>query len=249
LSVQCSLWGTPYLVDPGTCTYRADLAWREAFRGTAAHSTVMVDGEHQAAPAGPFAWQSRPRARLVEWSSAETADVADAVSDAYARLSDPVTHRRRVFWAKPRYWVLVDDLDGRAEHEIALRFQFAPLDVSLDPSTWARARDARGHGLLVRPFATTALKAEVRSGELAPIEGWVSPDYGQRVPAPVLVYSVVESLPIRIVTLLWPIEDGAAAPPDVRPRLDSGGALVGLEIGDEEVVSWLDRPSRAGARS
>src|SRR5262249_14152466 len=189
---------------------------------------VMVDGKGQAVPAGPFSWQSCPRARLVGWSSTDTVDIADAVHDAYARLSDPVTHRRRVIWVKPGYWVLVDGLDGRAEHEIGLRFQFAPLDVTLDPSAWARARDARGHGLLVRPFAGATLKAELRSGELAPIEGWVSPDYGQRQPAPVLIYSLVGPLPIRIATLLWPIEDATAAPPDVRPVLDAGAVLVGL---------------------
>jgi hypothetical protein len=207
----------------------------------------MVDGESQAVPAGPFAWQSRPRARLVRWSSTETVDVADAVHDAYARLSDPVTHRRRVIWAKPRYWVLVDDLDGRKKHEIELRFQFAPLDVTLDPSPWARARDPRGHGLLVRPFASVPLKAELREGELAPAAGWVSPDYGQRHPAPVLIYSAVTPLPLRVVTLLWPIEDGTGAPPDARPVLHAESELVGLAFGDGgDAISWLDEALRSG---
>src|SRR4029453_17993705 len=133
---------------------------------TASHSTVTVDGEGQAAPVGPFAWKSRPRASLRQWSSTEATDLADGAHDAYARLSDPVRHRRRVIWVKPRCCVLVDDLDGRAEHEIALRFQFAPIGVTLDPSLWARARDARGHGLLVRPFTSVSLKAELRTGEL-----------------------------------------------------------------------------------
>ena len=241
LSIQCSFWGSPYLVDPGTLTYRADLPWRNALRGTASHSTVTVDGEGQAAPVGPFAWESRPRASLRQWSSTEATDLADGAHDAYARLSDPVRHRRRVIWIKARCCVLVDDLDGQAEHEFALRFQFAPIDVTLDPSLWARARDARGHGLLVRPFASASLKAELRTGELDPVQGWVSTDYGRREAAPILIYSTVVSLPVRVVTLLWPIEDGAAAPPYVRPIVDEASALVGLALGDGTlVVLWPD---------
>ena len=241
LSIQGSFWGTPYLVDPGTFCYRADLPWRDVLRGTASHNTVTIDGEGQAAPAGPFAWQSRPTARLLRWSSTDAADIADGVHDAYARLSDPVRHRRRVIWVKPRGCVLVDDLDGRAEHEVALRFQFAPIDVTLDHYLWARARDGRGHGLLVRPFASVSLKAELYTGELDPVRGWVSPDYGRREPAPVLVYSTVVPLPLRVVTLLWPIEDEAAAPPDVRPIVDEASAIVGLTSGDGALVaSWPD---------
>jgi heparinase II/III-like protein len=247
LSIQCSLWGTPYIVDPGTCSYRSDLEWRDVFRSTAAHSTVMVDGESQAVPAGPFGWQERPGARLDRWSSTDTTDLADAFHEGYARLPSPMRHRRRVLWVKPRYWVLVDDLEGGAEHEIELRFQFAPLDVTLEPSLWARARDLRGHGLLVRPFSSARLKAEVRVGDLAPIEGWVSHDYGRRRAAPVLIYSAVTRLPLRIVTLLWPIQDGGAAPPDVSPVLDAGSALVGLAFGDDgETIVFRDEAARGG---
>src|SRR6185295_18230461 len=111
-------FGEPYLVDPGTYCYTANARWRNYFRSTAAHSTVTVDGLSQAIPAGPFAWQKRPRARLRRWISTDSFDLADADHDAYHRLPDPVTHRRRVFFAKPRYWVVVDELDGKVEHRI-----------------------------------------------------------------------------------------------------------------------------------
>jgi hypothetical protein len=242
LSIQCSAWGEPYLVDPGTYCYTAEPAWREFFRGTAAHSTAMVDGVSQTAPAGPFRWRERPAARLLRWASTDAQDLAEAQHTGYARLADPVIHRRRVLWIKPRCWVLVDDLEGSAEHEIELRFQFAPLEVTLDASLWARARGSRGHGLLVRPFSSAPLKAEVRVGELAPIRGWVSPDYGRRQPAPVLIYSTVTGLPFRIVTVLLPVEDGAAAPPEVSPLLDGGSAVVGLVFEDGRETVDLRAP-------
>src|SRR5205823_2652803 len=102
LGVLCAAFGEPAVVDPGTHGYTPDAGWRDFFRGTAAHSTVVVDGQSQALPAGPFAWQSRPEARLRRRESNDILEVFDAEHAAYARLSDPVIHRRRVLWVKPR---------------------------------------------------------------------------------------------------------------------------------------------------
>jgi hypothetical protein len=245
LSIQCSVFGEPYLVDPGTYCYTVDRDWRDFFRGTAAHSTVAVDGVGQATPAGPFAWAARPRLRLRRWVSTETFDLADADHDGYRCLPDPVGHRRRILFVKPRYWVVVDDLEGKAEHRVELRFQFVPMRVTLGPELWARALGSRGHGLLLRAFATAPLKAEVLEGELTPIQGWVSPDYGRRRPAPVLTYSAVARLPLRIVTLLLPVEEPLASPPAVSPLTEEGRGLVGLVFGEEnEQVRFEERDLR-----
>jgi hypothetical protein len=248
LSIQCAAFGETFLVDPGTGSY-ADQAWRSFFRSSAAHSTVMVDGESQAVPGGPFAWRQRPRARLNRWCSTASFDFADAEHDAYGRLPDPVRHRRRVLFVKPRYWVLVDDLEGTGEHRIELRFQFGPVDVTLEPRPWARAT-AGGRALLVRPFATAPLQERFSRGRQEPKEGWISPDYGQRRPAPMIVYSITAPLPLRIVTLLLPSADPATPPPTVRPRLGQPGGVTGLVFdATDETVSigpdrvWVHSPS------
>src|SRR5436309_3411321 len=64
LSLQCTAFGEPFLVDPGTDGYTLHPAWRDFFRGTAAHSTVWVDDQPHATPAGPFKWIAQPRAHL-----------------------------------------------------------------------------------------------------------------------------------------------------------------------------------------
>src|SRR5437867_5789875 len=241
LSIQCSIFGEPYLIDPGTYCYTADFAWRDFFRSTAAHSTVVVDGLGQAVPAGPFRWSTRPRTQLRRWLSTDASDFVDASHEAFSCLPDPVVHRRRVLFVKQRYWVIVDELDGAAEHCVEIRFQFAPMEVTVDPALWARASGREGRGLLIRPFAPFPLKAEVREGELAPIQGWVSPDYGQRRPAPVLMYSTVTHLPCRIVTLLVPVKNPLEDPPTVTSLLsddvERDPKVVGLVFGKgEEVV-------------
>jgi hypothetical protein len=236
LSVQCWAFGEPFLADAGTGSY-ADPDWRRFFRSTAAHSTVMVDGESQAVPAGPFSWRQRPRARLRSWLSTEAFDYADADHDAYRRLPDPVRHRRRVLFVKPRYWVLVDDVEGAGQHLVELRFQFGPAEVRLGPGLWASAA-AGGRGLLLCPFASAPLQPRLRQGGLEPAEGWVSPDYGQRRPAPVVVYSASARLPLRVITLLLPGAEPWALPPPVSALVRDGEGPTGLVFGGgEETVT------------
>ena len=228
LSVQCAVFGEPCIVDGGTYCYTADAQWRTFFRSSAAHSTVLVDGRGQSEPAGPFGWIRRPRVRLREWHSSDEFDFLDADHDAYAGLADPVTHRRRVVFVKPSYWIVVDDLAGATRHQVDLTFQFAPIEVTLGPHAWARARTPRGRVLWVSPFPSAPIHASITSGEVAPIRGWISRDYGQRQPAPMLVYSSSVSLPWRILTLLLPDAHGASQPPAVQPIYDARGLPTGL---------------------
>ncbi len=223
LSIQCSVFGESYIIDSGTGSYRADDEWRNYFRGTRAHSTVMVDGISQAEPAGPFAWrQPRPSARLVHDASSADLDLVEAVHDAYGTLRDPVTHRRRILFVKggAGYWVIVDDLSGAATHKLELRYQLAQLDVNREEA-WTRIKGRNGSALLVRAFAPVPLETELCEGQLDPIGGWVSPNYGQRLPTPCLTYRTENQLPLRIVTLLYPLTHADSPPPDVSAQIRS----------------------------
>ena len=235
LSVQCAVFGEPCLVDPGTYSYSGDAAGRDFFRGTVAHSTVVVDGEPQARPAGPFQWRTRPLARLRQWRSTPEFDLADAEHAAYLHLSGGVTHRRRVLFVKGGYWIVVDDVDGQGEHQVDLRFQFAQIELDVDPGLWARACGRGGRGLLIRPFANVALKASIHSGEFDPRQGWTSAEYGRQDASPVLVYSTVSKGPLRIMTLLLPTSDPRGAAPSVAPLVGEDSLPVGLVVERERV--------------
>jgi hypothetical protein len=254
LSIQCAVFGEPYLVDAGTYCYSAHPEWRDFFRSTAAHSSLRVDNQEQAVPTGPFKWQARPRARLRRWLSTDTFDLAAAEHDAYDRLASAVRHRRRVIFVKPHYWIVVDDLDGMAGHRVELAFQFAPREVTVDADLWVRARGRDGRGLLLRSFATVPLTTELHEGSMTPFRGWVSNDYGQRQPAPAVVSRVDTQLPFRIMTLLLPTTDVLAPAPVVSLLLNDVGSLAGLRLpggwvrvpgGDDDItVSGAIDPSQ-----
>ena len=241
LSVPCSVFGEPCVVDPGTYCYTADRGWRDHFRGTAAHSTVMIDGLPQAHPTGPFTWRSRPAVTIQEWVSTDAVDLVDAYHDAYADLPDAVRHRRRVLFVKPRFWILVDDLTGSAEHDVEIRFQFATRHVEPREGSWVAVRGRRGEGLWVAPFSTAPISARVVEGELNPPQGWVSSHYGRKHPAPILVYATRRTLPARIVTLLLPAERLQATPPRVTVTHGADGRTMSLRLHDSnEVVHVTD---------
>jgi hypothetical protein len=237
LSLQCTAFGETYLIDPGTYCYTAEEQWRTYFRSTAAHNTIVIDGQNQAEPVGAFSWRARPAARVHAWESQSTHDYVDAEHDGYSRLPSPVKHRRRVLFVKPSGWVVVDDLSGTGEHAIELRFHFSPRDVTAGPGLWVSAPGNRGQGLWIVPLASQALNLEVRKGQLDPIDGWMSPAYGVREPAPVAIYAGRVSLPLRITTLIVPVETLASAPPALEVTHGVGGEIDAFRFpGDDRII-------------
>ncbi len=236
LSIQADIFGEPCLVDPGTYTYTGEggTVWRNYFRGTPAHSTIAIDGRSQAEPTGPFRWSGRPAATLLDWQSNPQFDLVDASHDAYG----PVSHRRRVLFVKPEFWIVLDDLSGDGEHAVDLTFQFAPLRVDLT-GLWARAETPGGRALWVVPMSTTPLHANLTSGSTDPIRGWVSADYGVRMPAPCLSYTAIATLPMRVLTLLYPHRDPGWRP-DVEPVVNAAGNPIGVQVRSRRTSVRLD---------
>jgi len=114
LSLVVRLGDREILIDPGTFTYVADPAERDRFRGSAAHSTIAIDGRDQAVPAGPFRWRDKPAVKIRDWASNAERDSLDATC-AYGGF----VHRRRILFAKPAALVIVDSVEGAAgEHRV-----------------------------------------------------------------------------------------------------------------------------------
>jgi len=217
LSIQCSAFGENYLVDAGTGCYTGNLHWRDYFRSTQAHNTITLDDESQACPAGPFSWKARqPSATLTNVVSRAGFTLIDASHDAWTSRDNPVIHRRRVLFVKRMYWVIIDDMQGTTTHDIALRFQFAPLPVTALADDWVLAAGRNGSALLLKTLTNSSTNRELTCGASHPMRGWVSPDYGQRVAAPVLTYKARGVMPLRLVSVLFPVETMGQKPPEVR---------------------------------
>jgi hypothetical protein len=158
------LWvqGQPILVDSGTYTYQDP--WRDTFRLTAAHNTVMIDGHDQAIPLHKFSWKHVPEARCVEWNGARVRGVLT--------YSGPVEFSRELRHPRPGVWELVDKFTGRGEHMVEWFFHFAPgLELNLDESrqTVTVLKDARLYVIVHIPNG--GVRPQLR-------DSWYSHQYG-----------------------------------------------------------------------
>ena len=123
LSIEVSAGGRPFIVDPGTYVYSADLQKRHEFRSTAYHSTVQIDGLEQNTidRNTPFVIGNEAKPRVLEWKS--DADFDKVVGEHYGY---PVVHRRTVVFNKrARAWVIDDEFFGDGEHLYEVRFHLA----------------------------------------------------------------------------------------------------------------------------
>jgi hypothetical protein len=169
LSLVARIADREVLIDPGTYTYLADPAERNAFRGTAAHNTVRIDGRDQAIPAGPFRWEGKPAVEIAAWTTSPERDFLDA-SCSYGGFR----HRRRVSFEKPATLAVRDTIEGPpGTHRIeafwhlgtegdAARFAFnAPAEPV---QTWrSRALCAREPAVALRVAVSGELPLELET--------------------------------------------------------------------------------------
>lgn len=126
LSFELSLAGQRVFVNSGVSEY-GDRPERQRQRGTAAHNTVVVNGQNSSEIWGAFRVARRARARLCQATVAETA-IVEGCHDGYTRLPGRVRHRRR--WTLDRHSLRIEDLlSGDFRHAEA-RFHLHPsIDV------------------------------------------------------------------------------------------------------------------------
>jgi len=180
LSFVMSAHGREYFIDPGTYTYMSDNPYRDYFRSTAAHNTVVVDGQSQSEMAGPFLWRHKANSYLEEWMSDVRYDRVVAWHDGYTRLQDPVIHRRCIKLDKEEEKVEINDLlQAKALHQIAMYFHLAPqCEISkLQENRWRISNNNKNIELLT----DDKLACEVVSGTEQRLLGWASSAYDRRV--------------------------------------------------------------------
>lgn len=238
--------GRTLIADPGVYSYHLGEEWRNYFRSTAAHNTITVDGMDQSSLLGLWHVVRPARATLHEWITAQHFDFVDGSHDGYTRLRQPVTHRRQILFVKPEYWIILDLLDGQGQHRFDLHFHLMPdAKVSLDAiSGMARIRHCEGTGLLICPIQNAGSQAEVITGSLNPIQGWLSRYSGEKTSAPTLRYTRITPTPARFGTILYPCPRADEAVINVSPLTVVGekgilgeGEATGLKI---EVGPWID---------
>lgn len=201
LSIEVAAGGGPLIIDPGHFTYLdAPRPWRRRFKGTAAHNTVSVDDLDQT----PY-----PRGKLKgpvahgDFLGRLTSTGLDVL---WGRVTSPcydTLHERRILFVAGEYWIIEDRLGAATPHDYTLRFHLA--------------ESARNHTQTDRQAGFTAVRAPglalILMDGLVHLEaGWVTPSYGIRRPAPIVVARQSRVTQADFVSLVLPVRPGARTP-------------------------------------
>jgi hypothetical protein len=211
LSLVVHAGGRPLIVDPGTGSYTADPVARQRFRGTAAHSTVVVGGGEQSPlfEERPFALPDRARGELISLEDLETVASIYAQHHGYR----PLRHRRRVTLYRELDALLIEDeLDGRGQIPVEVRFHLAREAAPAGERTRERVAWLAGRlGVLAAEDGV-----ELAGAALVPLVGnplrprfsvgWVAPHFGRILQAGVVSFGGLLSLPqtVAVAVLVIP---------------------------------------------
>ncbi|MCF7974968.1 MAG: heparinase II/III family protein [Phycisphaerae bacterium] len=244
LSVDISGYGETLLIDPGRYLYEGP--WRVWFKSTSAHNTLTVDGQDSSELADEWMFRTKAKSTLQAWSSTGCFDYVDGSHDGFERLKDPVTHRRRVVFIKPRFWLVVDELTAGARHQYDQYWHFGPdAQMTEDQDLSVSACYKNGAGILVKPILTDGLSLKQYCGSSDPIQGWVSYDYAVKMEAPALQYSKAAEQGMTLATLLVPFV-GKAPDATVKALNESqyevayGDAMFIILLGDGTLKTMGD---------
>ena len=162
LSFELSLFGQRVIVNTGTSVY-GNGPERQRQRGTAAHSTVVIEGVDSSEVWGGFRVGRRARVLDRRIFAEEDTLLATAVHDGYRHLPGRPLHRRE--WRlRTGALTIRDHISGDGERTVFVWFHFHP-DINVSPVADGRfrlsfigtAQECGGVTLVVPPGAAATI--------------------------------------------------------------------------------------------
>jgi len=180
LSFELCIDGKNVIVDPGTYIYTAEPKWRNKFRSTAYHNTVVVDGEEQTRfdEHSVFQMGNDVLPRCLKWGIGNEIDVFAGEHYGYKRFSQPVIHQREMkFHKKEGKLEVVDKFRGKGEHNLEWNLILSPefrqeIRVSSDKLQWHKEHSfySPEYGIITK---TEKLTSTLRATMPAEVKLWI----------------------------------------------------------------------------
>ena len=174
LAFTLQLYGLDIFVDPGIYVYTASRYYRNYYRSTRAHNTVMMGDLEQNRWLENSPWwgvHDDTRCELLRWEPGDKADVFSGIHHGYERFTGGAAHRRTITWDKPgRRLIIIDEFPGATEKtpNVSCGFLLHPEVLITDISGTKI--------VLCRGKITVTMDAGEGRWETEP--GYYSPNYG-----------------------------------------------------------------------
>ena len=186
------------IIDPGTYVYTSDKEFRNVFRGTRMHNTVLVDNENQEKLNENILFEMTRNAKVKvdDYYENENKIFLSATHSAYKRLSSPVFHTRNIEYFKDNStFIIRDKLFGKGSHAFEVLFHFAE-NIDLDIM---KKNSVKVFGLdidLALSFKSNS-KFEIK---LEPT--FISKSYGDMIESKLLSIKSISDCPFELETLI-----------------------------------------------
>ena len=203
LSFELAISDTTLIVDPGSYVYTASPSWRNVFRGTSYHNTIMVDDTemNRFDRQHLFSMRNDAFGRVNQWLISKNFDFFDGEHLGYSRLENPVVLRRQIFFNKkhnPKYWIVRDTISAKKQHKYDFFLHFNPMKISCDKSLTIKTENKTKSNLAVIPLEKDGLSISI-------LHGWVSKGYGQKLTAPIAKYTKTTTGDTNFLTVFHPL--------------------------------------------
>jgi hypothetical protein len=224
--LHLDLWwrGINLAQDPGTYLYNAPSPWENSLTSALVHNTVTVDGNEFMRRVGRFLYLDWAQAEIVASKVAADGNPLSLTAQHNGYRNLGLLHTRKVTIGEDGHWEIIDHLDGSPGSFHSARLHWLLPDWKYE---YLETRDQTGLLQYViriqSPFGWVTLvtrlsafpenlqsnrKLEIKlvragellvgSGNISPIMGWVSPTYGEKVPALSFIIEVAQSIPIEL---------------------------------------------------
>jgi hypothetical protein len=218
LGITLYAFGRPLLIDPGMTIYGTKGSGQ--YVETQMHNVVTVDGASQAHGPG----------KVSAWESTADYDLAEAEHSLYRG----VTHRRRVLFVKPDYFVLVDVLAGKGKRTLDWNYQFLRGAAPREAGGTVRTHFPDGGNLAIVPVSRDrAIELRARPFQYVVAGG----EAAREVASTGWQVRLRGELPERLVTVLFPLK-GSRIPDPLTARWAQPNVLTVRHGQRTDVIAW-----------
>jgi heparan-sulfate lyase len=190
LNVVVTAYGHDLLKDSGRYTYN-ETSERDYFINTSAHNTIVINGQNQNKYCQPFGTQ---------WYSTTGFDYVASSHHGYPGI----THRRSIYFVKPEYWIIIDNIDGIGRHRIEQYWHLS--DDSMNKTKILDQNEGIETPNMLLYSHSDSLESRIE-------KKFISYAYRKKRAAPVLINTKTSNLPVCIATVLYPYND---QPPEMK---------------------------------
>jgi len=187
LNLVVTAYGYDLLKDAGRYTYNEG-SERDYFKSTAAHNTIVVDKKDQ-----PKKYTPPP----AHWYSSPNCDYVVGVNDCNSEIS----HTRSVLFVKPEYWIVIDRLTGKGEHNFDQYWH-------LSEQSLGQVELSESGRIVTAPHLKLISLGNIPDVSLE--QNYLSFNYREKVLAPVIRYSMQGAVPVVWPTVLFPYESNSS---------------------------------------